>query len=87
MLATSVVSFGGMAETRTPDSGRPAYANFANTSSFDLSPVIQRGDAVLLAWLPGQGVAPSLNQFVPRYTRKDALLRVLVHVSSPDPHE
>jgi hypothetical protein len=39
---------------------------------------MQRGDAVLLAWVPGETLVPTLSQFTPRHARKDTVLRVQV---------
>ena len=43
---------------------------------------MQRGDAVLLAWMPGETLVPTLNQFTPRYSRKDTILRVVVPIGN-----
>ena len=46
-------------------------SRFVTPPGFDLTPQMKRGDAVVLAWLPNETLAPSLNQFAPRYSRKD----------------
>ena len=56
------------------------WSRFITPPGFDLTPLMQRGDAILLAWLPGETLAPPLNQFSPRYSRKDTVLRVVVPV-------
>ena len=47
---------------------------------FDLTPLMQRGDAILLAWMPEETVVPTLNQFSPRHSRKDTILRVVAPI-------
>ena len=54
------------------------YSRFVTPPGFDLTSLMQRGDAVLLAWLPGETLVPTLNQFTPRHARKDTILRVVV---------
>jgi hypothetical protein len=43
---------------------------------FELSPLLKRGDAVLLAWAPDYTMTKPLNQFSARRTHRDTLLRV-----------
>jgi len=60
---------------------QPYYGgyNFAMTPpGFDLYDLVRRGDAVLLAWAPGYGVARPINQFSARRGQRDSLLRVSV---------
>ena len=45
---------------------------------FDLAASTARGDAVLLAWLPGETLVAPLNRFTPRRSHRDTLLRVIV---------
>jgi hypothetical protein len=42
----------------------------------DLSPVMDRGHAVLLAWVEGYSPVKPINKFSPRRTHKDTLLRI-----------
>jgi hypothetical protein len=55
-----------------------AYNRFVTSPGFDLSPLMYRGDAILLAWMPGETLVPTINKFSPRYSRKDTVLRILV---------
>jgi hypothetical protein len=57
------------------------WSRFVTPPGFDLTPLMQRGDAVLLAWLPGETVVPTLNKFEPRYSKKDTVLRLAVPVA------
>jgi hypothetical protein len=51
--------------------------NYAVTPpGFDLSEVVNRGDAVLLAWAPGFAMVKPLNQFPARRSQRDSLLRI-----------
>ena len=59
------------------------YSRFVTPPGFDLTALMQRGDAVLLAWMPGETIVPTLNKFSPRYSRKDTVLRVAVAVQGP----
>lgn len=57
------------------------YSRFISPPGFDLSAMMQRGDAVLLAWMPGETLTPTLNKFTPRYSRKDTILRIAIPLS------
>ena len=58
------------------------YNNFSVPPGFDLSPLVQRGDAVLLAWAPGYSFTKPLNQFAARRGTRDTLVRVAVEVKN-----
>jgi hypothetical protein len=79
--ATAAASFLGVANM-TGGTGQPmnyTYWNrFATPPGFDLTPLMQRGDAILLAWVPGETIVPTLNKFSPRYSKKDTILRIAV---------
>jgi hypothetical protein len=58
--------------------------NFVYPSGLELSPLIERGDAVLLAWDPDH--APSggpLNQFKTIRSHRNTMMRLAVPVSEP----
>jgi len=57
------------------------YNRFVSPPGFDFTGVMQRGDAVLVAWMPGDTLVPTLNKFNPRYSKKDTVLRVAVPLS------
>lgn len=62
-----------------PVNRQPGYYgyNFAVTPpGFDLSPLVSRGDAVLLAWAPGFTLAKPINQFSARRGQRDSFLRL-----------
>lgn len=50
---------------------------FIRPPGYDLTAQIERGDAVLLAWVPDFTPGKPLNQFSPRRSRRDTLFRVL----------
>jgi hypothetical protein len=56
------------------------YESFNAESDFDLSPLVQRGDAVVLAWAPNHSLIKPLNQFPARRGARHTLLRVAVPV-------
>ena len=80
--ATTAASFLAVATVNTdpnqPWNQNQYWSRFVTPPGFDLSPLMQRGDAVLLAWVPGETLVPTLNQFTPRHARKDTVLRVQV---------
>jgi hypothetical protein len=75
--ATLGASFLAMASTSTDPNQWNQYGRFVTPPGFDLTPLMQRGDAILLAWMPDETIVPTLNQFSPRYSRKDTILRVV----------
>src|SRR5207247_4314400 len=52
--------------------------NFVAPPGLDLSPVIERGSAVLFAWAADYSPVKPINQFSPRRTHRDTLWRVAV---------
>jgi hypothetical protein len=82
--STTAASFLGVANVSN-DPSQPwnpnmYYTRFVTPPGFDLTPQMQRGDAILLAWMPGETIVPTLNKFSPRYSRKDTMLRVAVSI-------
>ena len=59
-----------------------AYSFFSAPAYFDLSAQVERGDAVLLAALPGQSLTTPINQFNPRFAKRDTLLRLVIPAAS-----
>ena len=55
-----------------------SYGTFGTPAYFDLAPQLERGDAVLLAYLPNQSLVPPLNKFTPLYSGKNTLLRIVL---------
>jgi hypothetical protein len=53
-----------------------SYAQFVSPAGLDLSAVVDRGYAVLLAWVEDYAPTKPINKFDPRRTHKDTLLRV-----------
>jgi len=62
------------------------YQNYQNTfvvsPGFDLSSLVERGDAVLLAWDGGHLYTGAMNRFTPRRSSRDTLLRLAVPVEN-----
>jgi hypothetical protein len=52
--------------------------NFISPAGMDLTPQVERGDAVIFAWLPNFGFEEKVNQFNPPRYRRDTLLRLSV---------
>jgi hypothetical protein len=57
------------------------YSRFTAPAGVDLSPVVRRGDAVLLAWDAGRSLVHPINRFTPRRLHRDTLLRLAVPVA------
>ena len=73
--SATTASFISMAGAAEPGSD---YYTFGAPAYFDLAPQLERGDAVLLAYLPNQSLTPPLNQFTPLFSSKNTLLRVVL---------
>jgi len=86
-------AFGGNTESRLPDkpnctvaasfvtqlnTPNNQYQNFSTPPGFDLNPVVQRGDAVVLAFASDYAPVKPLNQFTPRRNNRSTLFRVTV---------
>ena len=56
--------------------------NFVASPGFDLSRMVERGTAVLLAWAPDYSPVQSMNQFRPRRSAKNTLWRIPVTIGS-----
>jgi len=54
------------------------YNRFVAPAGLDLVPLLERGDAVLLAWAPNWTPVKPMNRFSPRRSHRDTLLRVAV---------
>ncbi len=54
------------------------YQNFSTPPGFDLNPVVQRGDAVVLAFAADYAPVKPLNQFTARRNNRSTLFRVAV---------
>jgi hypothetical protein len=54
---------------------------FVSPPGLDLSPLLARGQAVLLAWTPDYSPIQPLNQFTPRRSHRDTLWRVSASVT------
>jgi hypothetical protein len=72
------VSFLGLV---APEGNNP-QDKFNVPERLDLSRLLDRGDAVVLAWDPGQAPCPPMNKFTPRRLNRDCLYRLAVPVSS-----
>jgi len=62
--------------------GNNSYNNIVAPASFDLSGPAERGDAILLAWVPDRAPIEPLNQFSPRRTQVNTLWRMTLHLNS-----
>jgi hypothetical protein len=52
------------------------YWIFRGTQGFDLTPAVERGEIVLLAWCQRHTLAGTMNQFTPRRSQADTLYRL-----------
>jgi hypothetical protein len=65
-------------------SGQPNVGrNFIEPPGLDLSMVVERGNAVLLAWAGDYSPVKPLYQFSPRRSHRNTLWRLAVPVQSP----
>jgi hypothetical protein len=76
--ATAAASFASMLHLGNGDS-----RDYIWTAGQDLSPLLKRGDALLLAWIPDASLLPPLNQFTPRRSKSGTLLRLIVPARIP----
>lgn len=63
------------------NSSANSYENFSSPPGFDLSALSERGDAILLAWLPDYSFTKPLNQFPSVRGSKNTLVRVACEVT------
>jgi len=54
--------------------------NFLTPQGMDLSPLAERGDAILLAWAADYSLVKPMNRFSARRNRHDTLLRVVAEI-------
>jgi hypothetical protein len=70
-----------------PSSRQPQYDGYVNTfittPGLDLSPIVDRGQPVLLAWVPDFTVVQAMNRFSTRRTHHDTLLRIAGEAPKP----
>ena len=59
--------------------------SFVAPPGLDLAPQVERGDAVVFAWLPGQSLCEKINGFQPPRFRQDTLLRLTIPVRQINP--
>jgi hypothetical protein len=73
---------GGAMAASFPSLLRPAqgFVQFIAPGSLDLTPLLERGDAILLAWVPGYAPVKPMNRFSPRRGQRDTLFRLAVPV-------
>jgi hypothetical protein len=64
---------------------RDAMARFIAPPGLDLSDIVDRGNAVLLAWAADYSPVKPLRQFTPRRSQKNTLWRVAVPINSLKP--
>ncbi len=51
-------------------------SGFVSPPGLDLTQVVERGNAVLMAWSPDYSPVPAINKFSPRRSHKDTLWRI-----------
>jgi len=80
-IPNSTIAASFISQAREPQS-QQSYnnPNFLTPQGMDLSPLVERGDAILLAWAPDYSMAKPMNRFSARRTRHDTLLRVATEI-------
>jgi hypothetical protein len=86
-IANSTMAASFISQTRDPQAfqnPQQAYnynnGNFIAPQGMDLSPLLDRGDAVLLAWADDFSLVKPMNRFTARRSHQDTLLRVATEV-------
>ena len=64
------------------NSGRGSRNQFITPSGFELSRLARQGNAFVFAWDAGASLTGKMNQFSPRRSNTDTLLRLSVHVDT-----
>jgi hypothetical protein len=64
------------------DDGRNDNRYFMAPSGFDVSQLVERGDALVFAWAPGQSPAKAINRFSPRRSQRDTMWRLSVPITT-----
>ena len=59
------------------------YNNLSGPPGFDLSPLVQRGDAIFLAFAPDFSPVKPLNKFSPSRNHRNSLFRVSIEMTNP----
>jgi hypothetical protein len=78
MAASFVTQLSGPGNN--PNNYQNIHNTFVVSPGFDLSSLVERGDAVLLAWDAGHLFTGAMNRFTPRRSSRDTLLRLAVPV-------
>jgi hypothetical protein len=65
------------------NSNQPNQRGFIFPEGLDLTPVLDQGNAVLVAFDPDQSPVPAFNQFKPPRFNRDTVLRMAVPVTQP----
>jgi hypothetical protein len=73
-----IASFGATLEPQQTYAGR-----FITPGTLDLTRLLERGDAVLLAWAPNWAPVKPMNHFAAKRGRHDTLVRVSAEVNGP----
>ena len=60
--------------------GQQSPRSFIYPPGIDLTPQIERGDAVIFAWLSGHSFGGKVNEFQPPRFKQDTLLRLTLPV-------
>ncbi len=63
-------------------SRRTQPRNFITPAGYDLSEIVERGEAVVLAWDAGHSLTAPINRFNPPRTQRNTLLRLAVPVKT-----
>ena len=64
-----------------PEDFVPNNQFFLAPRGMDVSPLLDRGDAVLFAWAADHSVTSPIHRFTPRRTHRDTLLRLAIPVT------
>lgn len=82
-IPNSTIAASFLSEMRDSQTPSQPYnpGTFVTPQGMDLAPLVERGDALLLAWAPDYSLVKPMNRFSARRSRHDTLLRVAAVVN------
>lgn len=76
----TAVVMASLLESASPETIGQGPGGFASPQTFDLTSLLRRGEVLLFAWAPGQGMAAPIHRFTPVRQQRDTVLRASVPI-------